>query len=49
MIAFRITPLQWTPRGPGDAEALAEQFANYLAGLSGPWRMLSLTRRFARR
>ena len=47
MIAFRITPLQWTPRGPGDAEALAEQFANYLAGLSGPWRMLSLTRRFS--
>ena len=47
MICFRMTPLHFTPRAPGDIEALEDQFAGYVAGLTGAWRMLSLTRRFS--
>ena len=46
MMCFRITPLAWYPRSAEDAAALVEQYANYLATLSGPWRFLSFTRTF---
>ena len=46
MMCFRITPLAWYPRSAEDAAALVEQYANYLATLSGPWRFLSFSRTF---
>ncbi|MDP9434475.1 MAG: hypothetical protein M3P93_04475, partial [Actinomycetota bacterium] len=47
MISLRITPLPSSPRSGADAAALEEQYANYLATLSGPWRCLSWTRRWS--
>ncbi len=47
MISLRITPLPAYPRSVADAAALEEQYANYLATLSGPWRCLSWTRRWS--
>src|SRR3712207_4845440 len=46
MMCFRITPLSWVPRSAEDAAALEEQYANFLATLSGPWRVISVTRRW---
>ncbi len=47
MMCFRITPLAWYPRSADDAAALVEQYANFFATLSGPWRFLSFTRTFS--
>ncbi len=46
MITLRITPLQLSTFHDSVGE-LEDRFANYLAELSGPWRMISVTRRFS--